>query len=194
MGQPAGKKALRRELLAARRELPESVRADEGRQLAEAAVAALTGEGPGTACAYVPVGPEPGSLELLEGLRGLGWRVLLPVVVGEQPLDWAEYTGRESLSPAVFGLLEPTGPRLGPEAIGQARLVFVPALAIDHRGVRLGRGGGHYDRSLPMVSAGARLVGVVRDGEFVAELPSEEHDIRVGAVLTPGRGLVPLPA
>nr|BFF01248.1 hypothetical protein GCM10020241_29230 [Streptoalloteichus tenebrarius] len=87
-------------------------------------------------------------------------------------------------------MLEPTGPRLGPEAVGEAEVLFVPALAVDSRGVRLGRGGGYYDRSLPLARPGALLVAVVRDSEFVDELPAEPHDVRVGAVLTPTRGLV----
>ena len=138
----------------------------------------------------MPVRGEPGSTELLDALRAAGHRVLLPVVVGAAPLDWAEYAGPESLDRARYGLLEPNGPRLGAAELGAADAVLVPALAVDERGVRLGRGAGHYDRSLPLADPAAQLIGVVRDAEFVAELPGEEHDIRMHAVITPGRGLV----
>lgn len=87
-------------------------------------------------------------------------------------------------------LLEPTGPRLGVRAIGTAGLVVVPALAVDSTGVRLGRGAGHYDRSLVFAAPDALLVGVVRDQEFVPHLPSDPHDIRLNAVLTPGQGMI----
>jgi 5-formyltetrahydrofolate cyclo-ligase len=70
-------------------------------------------------------------------------------------------------------------------------LVLVPALAVDHSGVRLGKGGGYYDRALSL-STGP-VVAVVRDEEFVPSLPAEPHDVRVDAVLTPGRGVVRLP-
>ncbi len=146
-----------------------------------------------TVCAYVPVSSEPGSTELLDDLRGSGCRVLLPVVVGQQPLDWSEYVGPESLRGADHGLREPSGTRAGPAAIGEAELVLVPALAVDRRGVRLGRGGGHYDRSLPLTSREAMLAGVVRDEEFVESLPGESHDVLVSAVATPGGGVVELP-
>ncbi|MEU5691695.1 5-formyltetrahydrofolate cyclo-ligase [Actinosynnema sp. NPDC020468] len=145
----------------------------------------------GTVCAYLPVGNEPGSAAMLDTLAESGFRVLLPVVVGPAPLDWAVYAPDE-LAPGPFGLREPSGPRLGPTAIGAASLVLVPALAVDHRGVRLGKGGGHYDRSLPLTNA--PLVALVRDAEFVPyDLPAEAHDVRVDAVLTPGRGLLRLP-
>ncbi len=83
------------------------------------------------------------------------------MVTGAAPLDWAVYTGRDGLVSGLHRLLEPAGPRLGISAIGQASLVLVPALAVSLAGVRLGKGGGHYDRSLPLVKA--PLVGVVRD-------------------------------
>jgi 5-formyltetrahydrofolate cyclo-ligase len=69
----------------------------------------------------------------------------------------------------------------------------VPALAVDRRGVRLGRGGGYYDRSLPLAAPGAALVAVVRDTELVPHLPSDPHDVPMTAALTPTAGLTPLP-
>lgn len=139
---------------------------------------------------YVPVRGEPGSLGMLDGLRELGCRVLLPVVVGAEPLEWAEYTGPGSLREEPrYRLLEPAGERLGQHAISTAEVVLVPALGVDRQGVRLGRGGGHYDRSLPMAAPEAVLIGVVRDEEFVDALPGEPHDVRVHAVLTPGGGV-----
>lgn len=169
--------------LAARRAVPPDVRAFEATALARH-VAELDVSGDQTVCAFLPVGSEPGSVEMLTGLR---CRVLLPVVVGAAPLDWAEFTGPDGLRPGPHKLLEPSGVRLGPAAIASASLVLVPALAVDRSGVRLGKGAGHYDRSLPLVSA--PLIAVIRDSEFVAELPGEEHDVRMNAVLTPSVGL-----
>jgi 5-formyltetrahydrofolate cyclo-ligase len=71
--------------------------------------------------------------------------------------------------------------------------VLVPALAVDRHGIRLGRGAGWYDRSLPFAGAETPLVAVVRDAELVAELPVDGHDVRMTGVLTPGLGLRALP-
>src|SRR5262249_52870762 len=67
------------------------------------------------------------------------------------------------------------------------------ALAVDRFGVRLGRGGGHYDRTLPLAGRGAELIAIVRDSELVAALPREPHDIPMTAALTPTAGFTPLP-
>ncbi|WP_199441247.1 5-formyltetrahydrofolate cyclo-ligase [Umezawaea beigongshangensis] len=187
------KVTLRTRLLAARRAVPDSARREEAAALVAHVPSLLTALAVpvgAEVCAYLPIGSEPGSVALLEALRAHGHRVLLPVVVGAAPLDWAVHTGPEGLRPGPHGLREPSGPLLGPAAVGGAGLVLVPALAVDRRGARLGRGGGHYDRTLP--AAVAPLVAVVRDEEFVAELPHEEHDVRMTAVLTPERGLTRL--
>lgn len=142
--------------------------------------------------AYVPVGSEPGSLDLLDALRAETPVVLVPVAREPGPLHWAEYTGRDSLRAAPYGLSEPIGEILNPESVTGCALVFVPALAVDSRGVRLGRGAGFYDRTLDLVNPGVPIVAVVRDGELVDELPEEPHDRRATHALTPGRGLVRL--
>ncbi len=189
-----GKWEWRRRLTAEREAVPAAEREAEASALTTTALAEW--RSPGTVCAYWPIGSEPGSPELLDGLACRGCRVLLPVVGAPAepagPLDWAEYTGAGSLRAAPMGLLEPAGPRLGYAAIAGAVLVLVPALAVDRHGIRLGRGGGHYDRTLPLASPGTPLVAIVRDDEVLASLPVQPHDVPVTAALTPGRGLIPL--
>ena len=68
--------------------------------------------------------------------------MLLPVLRPDGDLDWASYEGPDSLRPGPRGLTEPAEPPRGPGAIASADLVLVPALAVDHSGLRLGRGGG----------------------------------------------------
>ena len=195
----ARKATIRAEALAARRRL-------EPARLAEAATrvrAALldhlpellrshAGSGePPVAASYVPVGAEPGGPDLPDVLhRALppGCRLLLPVLRDDLDLDWAAHD--HELRPTRRGLSEPTGPRLGPQAIAEATLLVVPALAVDRHGVRLGRGGGSYDRALARVPSGATVVALLHDGELRQEpLPAEPHDRPVAAVVTPGSGL-----
>ncbi|ULN40666.2 5-formyltetrahydrofolate cyclo-ligase [Mycolicibacterium crocinum] len=194
-GVLAGTKAQHRAaLLAARREVPDAVRAAEALALCEHLGEFVSASD--TVCAYLPVGTEPGSPQLVDRLRELCARVLLPVARsdadgGPLALLWGVYVPGGLVS-ARFGLLEPAEPWLPASALGEADLVLVPALAVDRRGVRLGRGGGFYDRSLPICRPATKLVAVVRDAELVDELPSEPHDVRMTHVLTPKHGLFAL--
>jgi 5-formyltetrahydrofolate cyclo-ligase len=189
-----GKDFRRSELTGARTAVSDEVRRAESEQ--------LCGHLPGllrdvrVVAAYAPVGTEPGSPEMLDTLAGLCETVLLPVVCtgpeGEHlPLRWGRYESG-TLHSGRFGLREPAEPWLPAAALAEAQVVLVPALAVDRRGVRLGRGGGFYDRSLPLCGKDALLVAVVRDSEVVDELPRQSHDVRMTHALTPGSGLIRL--
>ncbi|MFF4340470.1 5-formyltetrahydrofolate cyclo-ligase [Kitasatospora sp. NPDC001540] len=180
------KAALRSRLLAERRALAAAERSAAAGALAGHATA-LVPPG-GTVAAYVSVGAEPGTRPLLAALAARGARVLLPVLLPDNDLDWAPYEGDDRLSPAARGLLEPTGPRLGPDAVLTADVVLLPGLAVDARGVRLGRGGGSYDRVLARLArAGARplLATLLYAHELLPAVPAEPHDLPVHAVVTP---------
>jgi 5-formyltetrahydrofolate cyclo-ligase len=141
--------------------------------------------------AYVSVGTEPGTGPLLERLAARGTRILLPVLLPDHDVDWAPYGGPGSLRPAGRGLLEPAGSRLGVAAVTSADAVLVPGLAADRAGVRLGRGGGSYDRVLARVAPSRFTAVLLYDGEIVAAVPAGRHDRTVRAAATP-RGLVRL--
>jgi len=188
------KAALREQLLAARGGVADAVRAAEARMLSEHLELVVTSGS--TVCAYVPVGTEPGSIEMVDMLLRRARRVLLPVARTTAdnvplPLRWGEYRPG-ALVPGPWGLLEPAEPVLPVSALGEADLVIVPALAVDHQGVRLGRGRGFYDRSLGGRDPQARLVAMVRDAEFVGELPAEAHDVPMTHVITPRGGVMAL--
>ncbi len=143
-----------------------------------------------TVAVYVATGSEPGTSFLLDGLTGSGRRVLLPVVLPDFDLDWALYTGDRDLEPTRHRLLEPTGPRLGVDAVATADAVLVPGLAVSSSGLRLGRGAGCYDRALARVPVGTFTCVVLHDGETDRDVPAEPHDRPVTAAVTPSGGVV----
>jgi 5-formyltetrahydrofolate cyclo-ligase len=187
----AAKAALRERYLARRRERTAAERTAATAAVVRALLDGLAGAR--TIGAFAPDETEPGHGRLPAAYTQLRARIMLPVVPeGGGELRWAVDTGR--LAPGRFGLLEPVGPRLGPTAIGAADVVVVPAVAVSRAGVRLGRGGGFYDRALAHARPDAAFVALVFDDEFVDELPVEPHDRRVTAVVTPSGGWQAVPA
>ncbi|CAL9556605.1 5-formyltetrahydrofolate cyclo-ligase [Streptomyces sp. enrichment culture] len=186
------KRTLRRAFLAARNRLtPDDLR-EAAEALAGQALALPEVAGARAVAAYVSVGAEPGTLALLDALRARGVRVLLPALLPDNDLDWGEYTGSDSLARVRHGgrmeLWEPVGARLGPDAVTGADVVLLPGVAVDGRGLRLGRGGGSYDRVLArLTAAGAHpaLLVLLYDREVVAHVPAQPHDRPVDAVVTP---------
>ncbi|RZT20194.1 5-formyltetrahydrofolate cyclo-ligase [Kribbella sp. VKM Ac-2569] len=139
---------------------------------------------------YVSMGPEPQTGALIDWLLATNREVLLPILYADNDLGWGIAPGAADLVPGRLGLSEPPTD-LGSDAIATADLVICPAVAVTHDGVRLGRGGGSYDRALARVRPGTPVWAAVYDTEIVDALPSDPHDRPVDAALTPNR-LIPL--
>ncbi|WP_406000313.1 5-formyltetrahydrofolate cyclo-ligase [Streptomyces sp. NBC_00829] len=187
-GDLSGKSAIRRELLDARSRLSSGDADQAATVLARHALNLPELAEAKTVAAYVSIGSEPGTRALLDALRARGVRVLLPVLRADNDLDWGVYEGADHLARAGRGLLEPDGDRLGVDAVLHADAVLLPGLAVDTRGMRLGRGGGSYDRVLARLSAAGAdpaLVVLLYANEVIAQVPQEPHDHPVHAVVTP---------
>jgi 5-formyltetrahydrofolate cyclo-ligase len=184
------KVSLRRAVVAARRALTPANRAEADRELARRAAALVRGRS--TVATYVPMPGEPGGDALLPALAAVAGEILVPVLCPDLDLDWAPYDGAGSLTPSARGPREPSGPRRGRAAVASCDIVFVPALAVDTAGTRLGRGGGSYDRALARVPVDTPVVALLYPGELRDALPAEPHDRPVTAVLlSTGTHLVP---
>ena len=181
----AQKVALRDQLLTTRRRHPLAAAGEDAEAIAGHLLQTPEVRRAATVALYISLTNEPGTGPLLERLHELGRRLILPVLLPDNDLDWAVYQGPDHLLPASRGLLEPAGPRLGPEAVATADVVLCPGLAVDRRGHRLGRGGGSYDRALARVPVGTFVCTLLYDGELLERVPAEEHDRPVTAVATP---------
>jgi len=187
----AAKGRLRATLIQARRSRDDGARRAAGVANTGHLLAALTGVS--CVAAYLPLPTEPLDPRLLDELATT-MRVLVPVVTGASPLDWCAYPG--PVRRGAWGIDEPVGPRLGPDAIADAQAVLIPALAVDGLGHRLGRGGGHYDRTLalrdrlPGSASGPLRIAVLYDDELLESVPFDAFDQRVSAVVRPATGVL----
>jgi 5-formyltetrahydrofolate cyclo-ligase len=181
----AAKVALRDQLVTARNrrslaEVGAAARAIAGQLLATSEVRRAA-----TVAAYVSMSGEPGTGPLIDALQAAGKRVILPVLLPDDDLDWAVYRGPDELVAARRGLLEPAGEWLGADAVATADVVLVPGVAVSPTGLRLGRGGGSYDRALGRVPVGTFTCVLLYDEEVGLDVPVEPHDRPVRAVATP---------
>ena len=130
-----------------------------------------------TVCAFSALRSEPDVLTPWPD----GKKIILPRVVGSQ-VSLHLVDNSEVLVAGSFGILEPA-PN-APLALAKADLILVPGLAFDRGGVRLGRGGGYYDRLLTDFE-GLR-VGVCFEESVLERIPAEPHDARMDFLMTPG--------
>ena len=170
------KAALRSRISAERRARPGQQRSDS-RAAIRAAVIQHLGElalpAGSRIAAYQPLASEPGSVELLVQLDAAGFEVIVPITLPDRDLDWARWApGDADLVP------------LGRSAIETATVVLVPAFAVDGRGRRLGRGGGSYDRALSRAASDALVAALLFGGEVIDEVPTDDWDMPVHAVVT----------
>jgi len=125
---------------------------------------------------------------IIGGLRGRGQVYHLPVIDDQKRLRFAPWWPGMDVAPNRFGIPEPasSATRIAPDAL---ELVFVPLLAFDRRGHRLGMGAGYYDRTFAFLATGERpreplLVGVAYAFQEIERVAHEPHDVRLDFVAT----------
>ena len=172
----ARKNALRTKFLAAR----ETHTIEDAGARNTALLAYLEDIGAEVVALYVSFGTEPDTAQLRAALREKKVAVLLPILGPEGTLIFALDTGLTTAG--LRGIAVPTGE---PAPLETAHVIVIPALAVDRTGVRLGRGGGSYDRALSARTTRAPVIALLHSGELVEGLPAEPHDVRVDAVADP---------
>ena len=191
------KRALRREMSAARAALSETERltrseAASARLLALPELAALAGAGPKTVAGYVAAKGEIDPAPALAAVAASGTAVALPRVAPEAPRLRFHRADAGPLAPGRFGIDEPAAaaPEMAPHELD---VVIVPGLAFDAEGRRVGFGGGYYDGAFGASGPGKRpaLIGLCYDFQIVARCPAGEGDIPVDLVVTDARVLRP---
>jgi 5-formyltetrahydrofolate cyclo-ligase len=144
---------------------------------------------------FAPLPSEPDVHPLIEEAWAQGKRVVLPLMIkhGTIPeLDWHEIASwDEVVVPGPFGLREPDPLRCRRVPLTELDCVFVPGVAFDHEGIRLGRGGGFYDSFLSLAPPNLPCVGLMFSVQKVPLVPREPHDQALRSVITED-GLVSL--
>ena len=137
---------------------------------------------------FSPLPSEPDIHPLIEEAWAQGKRVALPLMIKQASgpqLDWHEVTNwDEIVVPGPFGLREPDPLRCPRIPLAGLDCAFIPGLAFDDQGVRLGRGGGFYDYFLSHAPATLPRFGLMFSCQRVPRVPLEVHDQKLNFVLT----------
>jgi 5-formyltetrahydrofolate cyclo-ligase len=137
---------------------------------------------------YASLPEELDTSELITLARRRRWRVYLPRIDSRrrgrrmQFVEMGEQYGLNRL-----GILEPRGSRTIPARRLDA--VFLPLVGFDARGLRLGTGGGYYDRAFAFrrwrsAWHAPRLIGIAYSLQQVEQLDRAPHDVLLDAVVT----------
>jgi len=161
--------------------LPSEDRAKASSEILALLTCSATWRGARFALLFHPLRSEP---DLSPLFRGETPMLALPRVT-ESGLVLHTYSGHDSLRRSPYGMLEPD-PEICPRVpADQIDLAIVPGLAFDpESGIRLGRGGGYYDRLLADENFSAVTIGVGFEFQVQTGLAAEAHDQAVGHVLS----------
>ncbi len=177
------KRTLRKKYLAARADLDPKKRAEASRIIVKHALSWPLYRSVKVTLLYASFREEVETWDLIRESLKRGKIVLLPrTFVEDKTLRLYQImTPEKDLSPGYAGILEPR-PGL-PEATRPPEIIFVPGVAFDVHGGRLGYGGGYYDRLLKKYPEAIR-VGLAFGVQICPRLPLEPHDQLMDFLIT----------
>lgn len=175
------KKSLRKEIRRLVSELSPSYCEDADRRIARLALSLPEYQAAETVFCYVGRKQEINTWPMLEQILRDGKRLGVPRCVEKGRMEVYRIRGRMDLEEGNYGIMEPAAgcPLIHPEEIG---IAFVPCMTCTRDGVRLGYGGGYYDRYLE--SASFTKAVLCRERIMQKEIPMEPHDKRIPIVIS----------
>lgn len=130
---------------------------------------------------YCSMGREVDTRKIIDEMLASGKTVALPVCEEEGIMHFSELRPDGLKTEGMYGILEPEkdAPVITPR---DGDVIVVPALTFDRAGFRMGKGKGYYDRFLK--KRDFISIGLARDCLLVDHVPRQEHDMRVGILVT----------
>ncbi|HEX4648184.1 MAG TPA: 5-formyltetrahydrofolate cyclo-ligase [Steroidobacteraceae bacterium] len=190
----AARRQLRTQLAARRRSLSPPERALAARRVAHLVDQALYLRANRRVAVYAALAGELDAAPLIALARERGCRIYLPRIDrrrASRAMQFVEMRG--ALRRNRLGIAEPqTGAVLGSRWLD---VVFLPLVGFDRHGLRLGTGGGYYDRAFAFrrwrsVWHAPRLVGLAYAFQQVERIAAAPHDVLLDAVAT-DEGIIP---
>jgi 5-formyltetrahydrofolate cyclo-ligase len=136
---------------------------------------------------YSAIGSEVQTDDIQDHARNTGKKIFYPKLGAGMNLHLVRVENRENLKPGRYGILEPPGDGIWMREDEEGLVVFVPGLAFDLHGNRLGRGQGWYDRLLAALDESVRFIGLAYELQISGEVPTDPWDRKVHHIITERR-------
>ena len=139
-----------------------------------------------TVMTYVSMPEEVDTIKFIQAALKQGKRITVPYIeTGSKEIIASELTVIESLEKGPFGIYQPKVEHLKTISVKDVDLIVVPALAYDGNNMRLGRGGGYYDRFLALAQQyKCKTVGIAFNFQILKVVPTDSHDKSVNKLIT----------
>ncbi len=175
------KKALRKQIWAAEKQLSQSYRDEAAAKICANIIGMPEYKAAEVVLAFVSMRREADMTAVLKDALASGKTLCVPLCVGDGIMDFRQIRGPEDLEPGTYGIMEPkkSCPVIPPERVGFA---VIPCVTCDRQGRRLGNGGGYYDRFLEKYRPPMAIV--CREKLMAGEVPMEPFDATVPVVVT----------
>ena len=181
------KAVLRAEMTARRDSLSTAERARHSRELAEALAALPQYARARSVLATMAIGSEWDTGLFLERARRDGKTLVLPRVAGPAPKRLRLHAVADlarDLKPGVWDIPEPDPEKCPEVALADVDFAWIPALAADRAGYRLGYGAGYFDKLLAGRGLRPYCVAALPAAFVVESLPHEHPDIALDLVIS----------
>lgn len=136
---------------------------------------------------YSPIRNEVATEEIRDHALRSRKKLFYPKPGSGQNPTLVQVESANELKPGRYGILEPAGTRMITKADQERLVIFVPGLAFDLQGNRLGRGKGWYDRALALLGEGATFVALAFEFQIMEQVPAERWDRKVHHIITERR-------
>lgn len=177
------KKVLRSQLLEKRNNIPQEDRIKKSKIIIDRLMATHEYNNATNIMAFASFGTEVDTHEFIKKSLANGKRIILPISIKEdRSLFLQEITNFDELKPATYGILEPE--KIENFDRNKLDLVIVPGVAFDHRGYRMGYGGGYYDRFLSSLDKRTKIVAINFEELYIYRVIISKYDMKVPVLIT----------
>lgn len=188
------KSQIRRELIAKRQALSQEEVQSKSQLIARRIVTLPEFCQAKTIMVYLAFRNEVDTQEIIQEALAQGKRIVVPISEPQErkiiPAEIKNYPA--DLQVGTYGILEPKPEAIYPVDPAEIDLVFIPGVAFDEKGYRLGYGAGYYDRFLSRLRPDVVTLALAYEMQILSDVYPESHDQKVGLIVTEERIIKPI--